>query len=175
MRNLYFTVFILLIWAPAYGAKVLHLQGEFGGIHVPVVKGWTLEKNVLGLPYVYFSEHVNGQKSNMSLINSKSKIQLDEKSLKKDEASYLEGKKNWAKKVNAKIIKAKPYETFINAHGHKVHQIGVQYLFKKKLYSENSYYVECRDKTLILKSLNLVKNFKHQVSFNRIAKEINCD
>lgn len=111
----------------------------------------------------------------MSFTHTGLNLKFDEKKMKDSQQQYLSGKEKWAAKRNIKIVGVYPYHIFNNDKGHKVHHIGVKYISKKKLYSENSFYIECKGAMVHAKSLNLVKNFKHELKFKSIVKELSCD
>ena len=168
---------MFLCWQVAEGSvgKRLQLKGSQGIVTVPALADWRLEKNVMGLPFVYFSPKLNGERSNLSIISTSSEIEFQSLKLKQDQKSYMAGKLAWAKKVNAEIIRQKPFKVWVNEFGLKVHQIGIEYRYNLKNYSEVSYFIGCEKRTLILKSLNLDSNSQHQRSFETIVNEINCE
>jgi hypothetical protein len=78
-----------------------------------------------------------------------------------DPKGYEELKSNWAKSVDAKPLQYHLYKTWKNTHGHTVHEVGFDYLFKEKKYTEKSYYINCRGQLVYAKSLMLQVNLSH--------------
>jgi hypothetical protein len=150
------------------------LKTDSGTIVVSKPNGWTIEERVLGIPFVFFSPKINGQRSNVSFTHTGQNLKLNNKALLADFKNYKLGKKQWADKVGAKIIKVLPLKSFQNTHGHNVTQIGVSYKFKKKSYIEKSYYIECGQKLLHSKALTLQKNKTHHKLVENMIKGIDC-
>ena len=166
---------ILLLGQSLSHAAPLKLKTERGTIHLESIKGWKLSKNVLGMPFVYFSERKNGRRSNISFTHTGHDFKFDQASLKKNEGQFKEEKNKWAKRVGAKLLTVTPYRVFANEYGHKVHHIGMTYSFNKKTYIENSYYIQCKGKTLFSKALYTKKNKNHQNQIDLLIKRVNCD
>lgn len=168
------SVIFFLFLMNSYGAS-LTLSHERGAIFIDEIKGWELSKDIFGMPFMYFSPKEFGQRSNISFAHTGEDFSFDKKAMKKNESQYRDGKIKWAKKVGASILRVSPYITKKNSKGHLVHNIGVEYKFKKKHYVERSFYIECKNKMLFSKSLRLKKSGRHKRTFDKIIENINCD
>lgn len=155
-------------------AKTIELKKNTRSIFINEKKGWTLGKDLFGMPYVYFSPKENGQRSNISFTDTGANLELEVKSLTTSQKNYQRGRKNWAKKVGATILGFNPYNVSINKHGHKLHRVGVNYIHDHKTYFEKSVYIECRGKILFSKSLRLSQNEIHEKEFSEILSNLDC-
>ncbi len=154
--------------------KTLELKKSTRSIFIEELPNWKLGKDLFGMPYVYFSPNVNGQRSNISFTDTGAEVELDIKSLASSQNSYQKNKKAWAESIDASVVSFLPYEVKVNNHGHKVHQIGVKYAHEGKTYEEHSYYIECRGKILYSKSLRLTQNEKHADDFQGLINGLDC-
>lgn len=152
----------------------MELKKNSGSIFVEEKQDWTLGKDLFGMPFIYFSPQVNGQRSNISFTDTGAELELDIKALAKTQEKYQKGRKNWAEKVGALPLAFRPYEVKINQHGHRVHNIGFSYSHEGKTYFEKSYYIECRGKILFSKSLRLKENEQHEKDFSELISTLDC-
>lgn len=155
-------------------AGSLELKKSTRSIYIEEKQDWRLGKDLFGMPFIYFSPQVNGQRSNISFTDTGADVELDINSLAKSQNDYQSNKKEWAKSVGANPISFVPYEVKINKHGHKVHRIGFNYEHEGKSYNEKSFYIECRGKILFSKSLRLQENEVHDKDFNDLLGSLDC-
>lgn len=155
-------------------AKSLELKTGTRTLYVQERSDWTLSKDLFGMPYVYFSPSLNGQRSNISFTDTGIELSLDVTALSKNQDDYKQGKNDWAKEVGATPISFFPYESSTNKHGHKIHTIGFNYEHEGKSYQEKSFYIECRGKLLFSKSLRLKENEAHESSMKDFIKTLDC-
>lgn len=155
-------------------ASPLKLETDYGKIFIPELKQWELGKNMFGMPFIYFSPQENGQRSNISFTYTGVELEIDLELLKKDPEGYKKLKKKWASTVDAKPVKFHEYKKWQNEHGHFVHEVGFDYRFTGKDYFEKSYYINCREHLVYVKSLRLKENEKHQEHFLDLVKQLDC-
>lgn len=169
-------VFVLIVSTFSFGAigKVIELKKDTRSIFIEQKKDWKLSKELFGMPFIYFSPQVNGQRSNISFTDTDANLELDIKSLAKAQNTFQDGRKKWANQVGATPQSFSPYEVMINKHGHKVHKIGFSYEHQTKVYQEKSYYIECRGKILFAKSLRTSENAKHDKDFGDLITSLDC-
>lgn len=155
-------------------AKSLELIKNNRVIFIEEKSGWTLGKDLFGMPFIYFSPQTNGQRSNISFTDTGAEVELDIKALASSQDSYQDGRKKWAEQVGAMPLGFIPYQVTINKHGHKVHRIGFLYVHEGRAYNENSYYIECRGKIIFSKSLRLKENVQHDKDFTDLLTNLDC-
>jgi hypothetical protein len=174
MNVIFVLVLILSVFSFEATAKVLVLKKNTRSIFIEEKTNWKLGKELFGMPFIYFSPQVNGQRSNISFTDTGADLELDSKSLDKTQNKYQANKTKWAKKVGATPKDFTPYQVTTNKHGHKIHQIGFNYAHESKNYHEKSYYIECRGKILYAKSLRLSENSKHEKDFSDLISGLDC-
>lgn len=143
-------------------------------IYIEEKEEWQLSKDLFGMPFVYFTPEVNGQRSNISFTNTGAEVALDVKSLAQTQDEYRENKKKWAQKIGATPESFLPYEVSTNKNGHKIHRIGFNFQHEGKSYSESSFYIECRGKILFSKSMRLKTNEAHDKDFRSLLHTLDC-
>ncbi len=168
-------VFIILcvMSASAWSAP-LKLETQFGRIYVPEQKGWELGRDMFGMPFIFFSPQVNGQRSNISFTNTGVDLEISLGVMSKNPDGYKKVKLEWSEEVNATPQSYLPYKRWQNEHGHAVHEIGFEYLHEGKAYVEKSYYIDCRGRLVYAKSLRLKVNAQHDKEFLDLIKEADC-
>lgn len=174
MKGFFIAVIIVSSFSHAFGARSLELKKETRSIFIEEKAGWMLGKDLFGMPFIYFSPQVNGQRSNISFTDTGAEVELDVKSLASTQQKYQDGRKAWAEKVGAKPLGFIPYEVSQNKLGHKIHKIGFMYEHEGKAYNEKSYYIECRGKILFSKALRLKVNEQHDKDFSDLLSSIDC-
>lgn len=172
MKACLFLLSFLIINA-AFG-KMIQLDSGLGRMTFESNPNWELKHNLFGMENWLFSPKLNNSRSNITITDTKAKIELDIQTIKKSQKKYEHLKRKWARKVDANIISFKTLKSFKNTQGHFVHTTGISYLFKKKNYEETSYYIECRGNVLFVKSLRLEQNEEHQQNINQIVKTMDC-
>lgn len=155
-------------------AKSMELKKGTRSIFIEEKKDWELGRDLFGMPFIYFSPQVNGQRSNISFTDTGADLELDIQELAKNQNDYQKNKKKWAESVGALPIGFKPYQVTVSKHGHKVHQIGFSYSHEGETYDERSYYIECRGKILFSKSLRLEENVQHDKDFAELINTLDC-
>src|SRR6478752_2991601 len=109
--NFFFVLLCMVMpFSSAFGAKSLELKKESRSIFIEEKAGWTLGKDLFGMPFIYFSPEANGQRSNISFTDTGADLELDVNSLASTQEKYQSGRKNWADKVGAKPLGFLPYE-----------------------------------------------------------------
>lgn len=171
-----FFVFVLILTATTFAAqaKSLELKKNTRSIFIQEQKDWTLGKDLFGMPFIYFSPQVNGQRSNISFTDTGADVALDTESIDQTQDVYKENKKKWAEKVGATVLSFLNLEVSINKHGHKIHKIGFAYDHEGLTYVERSAYIECRGKVIFSKSLRLQKNYQHEKEFEELLSTLDC-
>jgi hypothetical protein len=164
----------LLLVPVSVQAKNLELKKNTKTIFIEEKKDWTLGKELFGMPFIYFSPQLNGQRSNISFTDTNAEVELDTDSLEKTQANYKEMKKKWAEKVGATPESFVPYEVSQNKYGHRIHAIGFNYEHEGKSYNEKSFYIECRGKIIFSKSLRLKENEVHDKDFSDLLSTLDC-
>ena len=173
--NQYFISFIILtLLSLSSHAKTIELRKKTRSIFIEEKTGWTLGKDLFGMPFVYFSPELNGQRSNISFTDTGANLELDIKSLSSTQSKYQTARKKWADQIGATPTGFRPYEVTVNKHGHKIHGIGFNYDFKGKAYRESSFYIECRGKIIFSKSLRLNQNNRHEKDFSDLLTNLDC-
>lgn len=174
MKHTMLLALIVTVFSFPSEAKTLELRKNTGTILITEKANWKLGKDLFGMPFIYFSPQVNGQRSNISFTDTGAELELDVKSLSTSQKKYQAGRKAWAKKTGASPISFEPYQVKANQYGHKVHQIGFNYEHEGKTYSEKSYYIECKGKILFSKSLRLRENMAHEKDFKEFIETLDC-
>ncbi len=171
-----FFVLILIVSTFSFGAmaKTMELKKNTRSIFIEGKQDWKLGKDLFGMPFIYFSPEVNGQRSNISFTDTGAEVELDIKSLASAQNDYQANKKRWASQIGAIPQAFSPYEVAINKHGHKVHKIGFTYLHEEDSYHEKSFYIECRGKIIFAKSLRSSKNEQHEKYFADFINTLDC-
>lgn len=170
----YIYFFLLFTFCFRIHAKTLELIVDTRTIYISQKPQWELGKDIFGIPFIYFSPQVNGQRSSISFTDTGAELELDVKALSQTQSKYQNGRKKWAQKVGATPLFFIPYEAQVNKHGHKIHQIGHNYAHEGKTYHEKSYYIECRGKLLFSKALRLDVNEKHDQDFKDLLESLDC-
>lgn len=155
-------------------AHALELKSSSGTIFLPEKDSWTLSRDIFGIPFLLFSPKINGQRSNISFINSGVEVEIDVNALSSHQKEFQDNKKKWADSVGATINSFISYENFKNKNAHKVHHVGVSYTHENMSYVEKSYYVECKGKLIYSKSLHLKINEKHDQDFKEMIENLDC-
>ena len=174
MKGLFVLALIITAFLSVAHAKTMELKKSTKSIFIEEKKDWTLGKDLFGMPFIYFSPQLNGQRSNISFTDTGAELELDIKSLASSQESYQKNKKEWAEQVGATPLSFRPYEVTVNQHGHKIHKIGFSYEHEGDKYFENSYYIECRGKLLFSKSLRTSENEKHETDFKELIGSLDC-
>jgi hypothetical protein len=175
MKLIFYVFFFSLVISPKTSySKSIELKKNGKSIFVEDKKNWKLGKDLFGMPFILFSPRDNGQRSNISFTDTGARLELDFKELQKNQDSFKSHKKEWASTVGAEIKSFSSYKTSLNKYGHRIHQIGLNYLFKEKSYQESSYYIECRGKIIFSKSLRLTESSQHEKDFNDYIQNLDC-
>jgi hypothetical protein len=156
------------------GAKEIKIPSDGGLILFNAPASWELKHDIFGMENWLFSPKLNNSRSNITVTNTKSKIQLNFDSIKKSRKNYEKLKQNWADRVQAKVISFKPMKAQKNTNGNLVNSIGFSYVFKGKKYIEDSYYIDCRGTVVFVKSLRLEVNLDHQEDINQMINSMDC-
>lgn len=175
MMKVFFVLFVIVSVFNSYAhAATMELKKNTRSIFIEEKKDWRLGKDLFGMPFIYFSPQVNGQRSNISFTDTGADLELDFKSLASSQDKYQANKKQWAESVGATPMGFEAYKVKINNNGHKVHEIGFNYEHEGKTYKEKSFYIECRGKILFSKSLRLSENVQHEQDFNDLISSLDC-
>jgi hypothetical protein len=174
MKAIFIALLILANFSLTSHAKSLELKKKSHSIFISEKTGWTLGKELFGMPFVYFSPQKNGQRSNISFTDTAAELELDIKSLATTQEKYQTSRKKWAQTVGANVLGFLPYEVSVSKHGHKIHRIGVSYEHQGKSYAEKSYYIECRGKIIYSKALRLTQNEVHDKDFSDLISGLDC-
>lgn len=174
MKVFFVLVFIVATFSASSQAKSLELKKDSSSLFIEEKAGWTLGKDLFGMPFIYFSPQTKGQRSNISFTDTGAEVDLDIQSLASTQDKYQEGRKKWAEKVGAMPLGFIPYEVTVNKHGHRVHRIGFLYEHEGKAYNEKSFYIECRGKIIFSKALRLRDNDQHDKDFNDLLTSLDC-
>jgi hypothetical protein len=166
--------FIFLAHASVASAGKLELKKDQASIFIQEVTGWELVRDLFGMPFVYFSPLQSGQRSNISFTDTGARLALEIKALAQNQRDYQHGRREWSRQIGATTVSFYPYEVRINSRGHRVHQIGHSYEHEAKVYSEKSYYIECRGKIVFAKSLRLRSNDDHEKDFHTLIDSLDC-
>lgn len=165
---------LVLLFAVSLPLHALELKKGQTSIHIKDLPDWTLGKELFGIPFIYFSPQINGQRSNISFTDMESEVTLKESDLKGTEGQYITIKKTWAASVKAKPINFSTLQSFANKNGHIVYNIEFEYEFQGKHYFEKSYYVNCKGRLIFSKSLRLKENGSHENSFKDLIDSLSC-
>ena len=168
------TLILLSTFALSAGAKTLELKKSTRTIFIQEKAKWELGKDMFGMPFIYFSPQVNGQRSNISFTDTGANAALDMKALSRNQNEFKRNKEEWAKSVGATIGDFTPYAMKTNSLGHKIHQISFNYKHEDKNYTEQSTYIECRGKIIFSKSLRLKENAEHDKDFDELLQTLDC-
>jgi hypothetical protein len=174
MKSILCALFSILFFPSVTSASTQTLVTERGQILINELKDWELGKDMFGMPFIYFSPQINGQRSNISFTSTGVETDLDLTTLGKNQDTYKKMKLQWADSVQAKIIGHSPYKRWKNSQGHIVHQIGFEYSHEDLHYVETSFYVDCRGKLIFSKSLRLKANLPHQKDFEQLIQDMDC-
>lgn len=158
-------------WAES---NIQKLETDYGKIFIPEYKDWEMGRDMYGMPFIYFSPQVNSQRSNISFTYTGVDLKVNLAEMGQDPKGYQELKNSWAQSVDAKPLEYKTYKSWKNLHGHTVHEVGFDYLFKEKKYAEMSYYVDCRGQLVYAKSLRLHVNNDHAPLMHKLVSELDC-
>lgn len=175
MKNLSLIILLLIIhFHSAFASGPQVLVTERGQILISELKDWELGKDMFGMPYIYFSPQVNGQRSNISFTATGVETDLDLTTLGKNQETYRKMKNQWLESVSGKAVSFLPYKRWKNSQSHIVHQIGFEYQHEDLHYVETSFYVDCRGKLIFSKSLRLKTNSQHQNDFEKLITNMDC-
>lgn len=155
-------------------AKTLELKESTSSIFIQEKVNWELGKELFGIPFIYFSPRVNGERSNISFTDTGANIELEVKALANSQDVYQKDKSEWASEVGATPLGFMPYEVSRNQHGHKIHKVGFNFKHEGQRYHETSFYIECRGKVLFAKSLRLAQNEQHEKDFFELIDTLDC-
>jgi len=115
------------------------------------IQGWKLYKNTLGFDYFYAIESKEKKLSTLSIVITGKKIELVPKAMKEKISDYKTNKEKWAKKKNININHFNEYTFYENKKGIRFHKIGLSYSTSYlPNIKEVSYYVNCKDSSLLL-------------------------
>lgn len=174
MKVFFVLACIVTTFSFAGHAKTMELKKNTRSIFIEEKADWKLGKDLFGMPFIYFSPQVNGQRSNISFTDTGADVELDVQSLASSQKDYQTGRKQWAEQVGATPVAFHPYQVSTNKHGHKVHRIGFNYIHEGDNYVERSHYIECRGKIIFAKSLRLKENELHENDFNELLASLDC-
>lgn len=95
--------------------------------------------------------------------------------LVKEAAQYQEGRQQWLKKNNGKLIKFLPYTNQNWPHVGEVHFVGYEYELMNQHFIEVDYFFNCQNE---LSNFHVLmtkeQNATHEASVNKIIKSIKC-
>lgn len=165
---------LTLVLSSSAWAQMLKLADNSGKIFVPQQKGWELGKEMFGMPFIYFSPQVNGQRSNISFTATGADVVIDLANMGHDFAAYKKLKNEWAESVLAKPLGFSPYKSWRNSHGHDVHEVGFEFQHEEDHYFEKSYYINCTGRLIYAKSLRSKENHAHEKEFHSLVNELDC-
>ncbi|MBY0517472.1 MAG: hypothetical protein K2P81_11210 [Bacteriovoracaceae bacterium] len=165
---------ILMIISTSAWSAALKLETKYGRIFVPEKPTWELGKDLFGMPFIYFSPQVNGQRSNISFTNTGVDLEIDLKAMSENPEAFKKMKNDWAQEVNATPVDYIPYKKWKNQQGHSVHEVGFQYRHENKEYIEKSIYIDCNGRLIYSKSLRLIQNSQHDKDFKELIDELDC-
>src|SRR4051795_8594608 len=98
MKKIKFIVFTCVLFTTlSAGAKSLELTRNTGSIFIQEKTNWKMGKDLFGMPFIYFSPQVNGQRSNISFTDTGANLELDMKALDKNQSDFKKSKEAWAK------------------------------------------------------------------------------
>ena len=167
-------IFCLAVLSPQVYSNTLELKDSTRSIFISQKEQWELGKDLFGMPFIYFSPRLNGQRSNISFTDTGAELELDIAALAKSQENYQKDKNEWALQIGASPQGFSPYEVTINQHGHKIHKIGFNFSHEGESYIEKSFYIECRGKILFSKALRLKENSSHDKDFDEILNTLDC-
>jgi hypothetical protein len=150
------------------------LTTDRGTIVLPDEKGWEVSKDLFGIPFIFFSPEMNGERSNISFTATGVNSDIKLSDLKKDPKGYETIKNNWAKTIGATVTGFHPFKSWKNSEGHAVYQVGVNYKNENASYIEDSYYIDCRSKVYFAKSLRREENQPHAAVFSEMIQKMDC-
>jgi hypothetical protein len=165
---------LLIILPGSLMAKTLELKKASRIIYIEERAKWELGKELFGMPFIYFSPSLNGQRSSISFTNTGIEIDIDVKALSSSQNDYQNNKKAWSEQVGAKPLEFSTYQSSTNKFGHKTYSIGFNYEFQGKKYNEKSFYIECRGSLIFAKSLRLYENSIHDIDFKNLLENLDC-
>lgn len=166
----------LLLCLISFGvhAKSLELKEGARSIFLKEKTGWELGKELFGIPYIYFSPQINGERSNISFTDTGANLELESKALGESQADYQKDKQEWAQEVGATPLGYVPYSVSRNQFGHKIHKLGFNFKHEGQSYNETSFYIECRGRIIFAKSLRLSQNEQHDKDFFDLIDTLDC-
>jgi hypothetical protein len=169
-----FIAMLLLVSCPVLWAKPMKLETSYGKIFVPEIKDWEMGREMFGMPFIYFSPQVNGERSNISFTATGVDVEGDLTEMGRDFAGYKKMKDAWAAEVLAKPLGYIPYKSWKNAQGHIVHEVGFEFELEGDHYVEKSYYIDCTKRLIFSKTMRNKLNADHDKEFGRMINELDC-
>jgi len=172
MKNYLLLLFLFLSFT-AHSAVFKLADGQ---IKIDVPKGWQDAKNLFGVQLTLLGPQKYKNRP-VILIDGANfgKITFDEKSLKKNEDEYKQGREKWISKYNGRSFEYFPYEVRKISAGMNIHTVGYRYEIAGTQFIEHSNYIQCGDKLYNVKSVVLTEeNDTYRTQINELVKNFSC-
>jgi hypothetical protein len=157
--NIRIFLILNLIISIAY-ANPFDLKDSRGAGTITLNEEWTLLKETLGIPFLFVSKGSSPNSSIGITFTGIKNAALNPKSLKTTQDKYREGRKKWALKSDAQIVSFKDYKNYKNKNLISIHRVGHNYKQNSKTFYETSYYLECPENFVHIKTLIYEKHNK---------------
>lgn len=167
-------LFILLSLYPlSIMAKEHIIKQKDSSIIMELDDSWLYLENVLGVPHLFLS-NTNKPKDSISVTNTNLKnFKLNASQLKDKYEDYKKGRNSWAKKNNITINEFYPYKNYKKSNV-DIHHAGFEYKNEGSIFSENSFYIECKTDFFHIKSTVLKIRHQSEQQALKAITELQC-
>lgn len=144
MIKVFFLTFAILAFG-AQSAEVRSFKLKNGTLSFAVPSQWQEAKKLFGVELMLLGPMQGKNRSVLTVESTEfSELSFDAASLKKNEASYQEGRKKWLNKYQGKVIEFFPYEIKKLMNGKiEDHVVGFRYKIAEKEFTERSHFIKC--------------------------------
>jgi hypothetical protein len=149
-----FLLLIIFFSLNSYATKSVQLPPEGPQVEISGPQGYRLERDFLGLPWVFIEEGKTSNRSSLVVtLSGLANVDFNPLLLQKNYQQYQEGREAWAKKNGLSIKKFLPYQTFKNPQDKEIHAAGYIFANEQGVFHEQSFYLECPKNLVHLKIL----------------------
>lgn len=171
-----FVICISLFSLAAFSADFKSFQMSGGKVKLSVLKGWQEARQLFGVELTFLGPMKAENRPVVTIdMTDFSNFKFNEKSLKKNEEDYKEGREKWLSKYHGRSVDFFPYEVKKTSSSLTAHMIGFRYEMGGKIFSERSVYMTCGKNLYHIKTLLLTdEEASYKEELDQLIDNFNC-
>jgi hypothetical protein len=135
----------------------VHAKDKFvlsqGTVSLSLPLNWQSVLDLYGMPLTILGPTVDGSRPVISFTPTKLNLKFYQKSLEQNYYEYKNGREEWVKESDGKVLEFFPYTVEKGHDGMEIHRVGYSYSINTSTYFEYSYYILCGEKLFHAKSI----------------------